>query len=123
MKSWQRPQAFFTRRLPARIDFFAIRLAVRRFRIRWFLPNAATDELARQAIFVGNLALHVTPRSLHNLPQRPENLRKTLLDAAAMRPKRTYRLPEGMPLIDAKVGNAQLSVTQRSVKCPQERPA
>ena len=123
MKPWRRLQAFFTRRLPGRVDFFTIRLAVRRFRVRWFLPNAATDELARQAIFVGNLALHVTPRSLHNLPQQPESLRQTLLDAAAMRPQRTYRLPEGVPLIDAKVGDAEFSVTQRRLKCPQERPA
>jgi hypothetical protein len=113
---------FFARRLPNRADAFAIRLAYKRFCLNLLLPNAATDEIARQVMFVSNLALHVAPRTLSpNLP-KPVPLRESLQSATTLRPQRSYHLPPGTPLIDIAAGDAQLSVTQRTLARAQERP-
>lgn len=114
---------FFARRLPNRADAFAIRVAYKRFRLNLLIPNAATDEIARQAMFVSNLALHVVPRTLPSGLAGPVPLRKSLQSAAALRPQRSHRLPPGTPLIDIEVDHARLSVTQRTLISSQERPA
>lgn len=121
MNPWKRGKHEITKRLPNRIDTWVIRVVFRRIKIHLCLPNAATDELVRQVMFTGNLALHMAPRPLRPRFQHQETVRETLLNAAAMRPPQTYRLPPDTPLIDAKVRNAHLSVNQRSFEFSHER--